>query len=103
MASGVSVQGMCSYCIKSYNAISGEAIMSVIIVRNTISFAIGYGVTPWVTNMGLQGAFLVAAFAGMVQYATVLIMIKYGKKLREHSKPRYDRYLKEMTEEGLAH
>ena len=32
-----------SYCIDSYRELGGEAIVTVIIVRNTMSFAIGYG------------------------------------------------------------
>ena len=31
-----------SYCIDSYRELSGEAIVTVILVRNTMSFAIGY-------------------------------------------------------------
>ena len=32
-----------SYCIDSYRELSGEAMVTVILVRNTMSFAIGYG------------------------------------------------------------
>lgn len=32
-----------SYCIDSYQELSGEAIVTVILIRNTMSFAIGYG------------------------------------------------------------
>ena len=32
-----------SYCIDSYRELSGEAIVSVILIRNTMSFAINYG------------------------------------------------------------
>lgn len=31
-----------NYCIDSYRELSGEAIVTVIIIRNTMSFAIGY-------------------------------------------------------------
>ena len=33
----------CNYLIDSYHEISGDAMTTVIIVRNTMSFAIGYG------------------------------------------------------------
>ncbi len=36
-----------------------------ILVRNTMSFAISYGITPWLTNLGLQNCFISAAFIGM--------------------------------------
>ena len=32
-----------SYCIDSYRELSGEAIVTVILIRNTMSFAINYG------------------------------------------------------------
>ena len=32
-----------SYCIDSYRELSGEAIVTVILIRNTMSFAVGYG------------------------------------------------------------
>ena len=35
-----------SYCIDSYRELSGEAIVTVILIRNTMSFAIGYWSGP---------------------------------------------------------
>lgn len=102
-SSAISVQGTCNYCIESYRALSGEAIITVILIRNTMSFAIGYGVTPWVENMGLQNAFIVAAVAAALQCATVLIMIYYGKSLRRKSAARYAGYVESMAASGMAH
>jgi len=45
-ASSFSVQRMVSYVNESYQALSGEAIITVILIRNTMSFAMGYNVTP---------------------------------------------------------
>ena len=39
----VAVQLSVSYCIDSYPELSGEALVTVILIRNTMSFAIGYG------------------------------------------------------------
>ena len=39
----IGLQLSLSYCIDSYRELSGEAIVTVIIIRNTMSFAIGYG------------------------------------------------------------
>ncbi|MCJ1371051.1 hypothetical protein MMC20_002266 [Loxospora ochrophaea] len=99
----VGLQLSISYCIDSYRELSGEAIITVIIIRNTMSFAIGYGITPWVTNMGLQNAFIVAAFAGLAQIMTIFVFIKYGYSLRKASVDRYRRYVKEMAAAGLVH
>lgn len=37
------IQISVSYCIDSYRELSGEAMVTVILIRNTMSFAIGYG------------------------------------------------------------
>ena len=39
----VGLQLSISYCIDSYRELSGEAMVTVILIRNTMSFAIGYG------------------------------------------------------------
>ncbi|KAF2844716.1 MFS transporter-like protein [Plenodomus tracheiphilus IPT5] len=78
-----------NYMIDSYHDISGDAIVAVILVRNTMSFAISYGITPWLTNLGYQNCFLSAAFIGMAASAVFLIMIKYGKALRMRTTERY--------------
>ena len=97
--------------------------MTVILIRNTMSFAIGYGVTPWVTNLGsvstsleiahlaltsialysYQNCFIVAAAAGLVQILSFLIFVKYGKMFRMNSTQRYFKYVKEMGKAGLVH
>ena len=99
----IGLQLSVSYCIDSYKDLAGEAIVTVILVRNTMSFAIGYGVTPWVTNMGYQNAFILAAFAGMAQCLTFLIFVKYGKTLRRKSGDRYRKYVEKMASEGMVH
>ena len=113
-----------SYCIDCYRELSGEAIVTVILVRNTMSFAIGYrlfpsleppphstllqtdesrSITPWITNMGLRNAFVVGAFAGLAQVLSFLVLIKYGRGLRQASAGRYELYVQEMRAAGLIH
>lgn len=99
----IGLQLSVSYCIDSYKDLAGEAMVTVILVRNTMSFAIGYGLTPWVTDMGLQNAFIIAAFAGMAQCATFFIFVKYGKTLRKGSAPRYAKYVERMASSGMIH
>lgn len=53
--------------------------------------------------MGLQNAFLVAAFAGMAQVATFFIFVKFGKNLRRNSAPRYKKYVDKMAIQGMLH
>ena len=39
----IGVQVSVSYCIDSYQDLSGDAMITVILVRNTMEFAVGYG------------------------------------------------------------
>ena len=59
-------------------------------------------ITPWVTNMGLQNAFIVAAFAGLAQALTFLIFVRYGRALRKSSVHKYQLYVKEMASAGMV-
>jgi hypothetical protein len=102
-SNSIGVQLSVSYCIDSYKDLSGEAMVTVIIIRNTMSFAIGYGVTPWVTNMGYQNAFILAAFAGLAQVLTFLAVVKWGKSWRNMTKQRYYRFVKESQNLGVSH
>ena len=71
-----------------------------ILVRNTMSFAIGYGITPWLENLGLQNCFISAAFIGMTASSAFLIMIMFGKKFREQSRVRYWKLVGELMAKG---
>ncbi|KAL8660849.1 MAG: hypothetical protein Q9202_006132 [Teloschistes flavicans] len=100
--SGLGLQLSLSYCIDSYRELSGEAVVTVILVRNTMSFAIGYGLTPWVTKLGLQNAFIVAAAAGLAQTLCFLVFVRYGRRLRSATEDRYRNYKAEMADAGLT-
>ncbi|RAO73917.1 uncharacterized protein BHQ10_009929 [Talaromyces amestolkiae] len=78
-----------NYLIDSYHDISTDGIVTVILVRNTMSFAISYGITPWLTNLGYQNCFISAAFIGMAASLVFLVMIKFGKPLRIKSATKY--------------
>jgi MFS family permease len=78
-----------NYMIDSYHDISGDAIVAVILIRNTMSFAVNYGITPWLTNLGYQNCFVSAAFVGLAASSVFLIMITFGKRLRVRSSSRY--------------
>ncbi|KAF4538594.1 MFS transporter [Lasiodiplodia theobromae] len=99
----IGLQLSVAYCIDSYRALSGEAVVTVILVRNTMSFAIGYGITPWVQGMGLRNCFITAACVGLAQCATFLLMVRWGKGLRRKSVERYARYVEEMARSGMVH
>ncbi|CCD44829.1 similar to MFS transporter [Botrytis cinerea T4] len=102
-SNAIGLQLSVSYCIDSYKDLSGEAMATVIIIRNTMSFAMAYGITPWVTNMGYQNAFIVAAFAGLAQVLTFFAVVKWGKSWRNNTKGRYYKYVKENEILGVTH
>ena len=99
----IGVQLSVSYVIDSYKELSGEAMVTATLIRNTMSFAINYGLTPWVENMGKQNAFILAAFAGLAECLTFLAMSKWGKGFRAKSKERYYAYAREKQQSGLVH
>ncbi|KAL7949505.1 major facilitator superfamily domain-containing protein [Trichoderma barbatum] len=78
-----------NYLIDSYHEISGDAIVTVIIVRNTMSFAVSYGITPWLTHLGYQNCFISAACISVAASSVCFVMIKYGKGLRAKSAGKY--------------
>ncbi|KAF2024533.1 MFS general substrate transporter [Setomelanomma holmii] len=78
-----------NYMIDSYHDISGDAIVAVILIRNTMSFAVNYGITPWLRNLGYQNCFLSAAFVGLAASSVFLVMIKFGKGMRVRSSGKY--------------
>lgn len=93
ITNAISATTAINYTVDSYKDLSGEAVITIILVRNTMSFAIGYGITPWIDNTGLQNTFLAAAFIGMGCTAIFLPMIKGGKDFRVRSKESYWKYV----------
>lgn len=53
--------------------------------------------------MGLQNAFIVAAFAGLAQVLTVFFFLRYGHRMRQASASKYRHYTEEMMAAGLVH
>lgn len=103
LSCSVAAQLPISYCIDSYKDLGADAIVSVIIIRNTMSFAIGYGVTPWVVNLGYQNAFLIAAFAGLAQVLTPILFVKWGPRMRAASAEQYRREVQKAEVLGISH
>merc|ERR1712000_669100 len=92
-----------SYCIDSYKDVSGDGMVTVILIRNTMSFSVSYGITPWVTNMGYQNAFITAACVAFAQISLFLVFIKWGRRMRKASATRYLKYVKQIEDDGLVH
>lgn len=92
-----------TYSIDSYREIASDSMATVIVIRNLMSFAIGYGITPWVTRQGYARAFGEAAGISVACIGVFLPVIYFGKKWREGSKERYWKLVQESIDKGIAH
>lgn len=92
-----------AYLVDSYREIAGDALATCIIVRNTMSFAIGYGITPWLDALGYQNCFISVAFVGLAVCGVFLVMIRFGKALRMRSREQYWEEVRVRIEKGLVH
>ncbi|GKT56405.1 LOW QUALITY PROTEIN: major facilitator superfamily transporter [Colletotrichum tofieldiae] len=82
----LSVAGSLGYAIASYPQLSGDMITTCVIIRNTMSFAINYGITPWLNHMGYRDTYIIVAVIGFVWNASIFIVTKYGELEREVQK-----------------
>ncbi|KAM3467934.1 hypothetical protein MY5147_008432 [Beauveria neobassiana] len=78
-----------AYLVDSFREISGDALVTLILVRNTMSFAISYGITPWLDALGLQNCFISVAFVALAICSIFLPVIWYGKRLRAAKRESY--------------
>lgn len=92
-----------TYSIDSYREIASDSMATVIVIRNLMSFAIGYGITPWVTKQGYKRAFGEAAGISVACIGVFLPVIYFGKQWREGSKDRYWKLVQESIDKGIAH
>lgn len=92
-----------NYAIGSYKELSGGLVVTCVLIRNTLSFAINYAITPWVDALGYRDTYISVAVLGFAYNMSFLVMIKYGKKLREMTAARYWRAVALARERGLSH
>ncbi|KAF3405520.1 hypothetical protein DPV78_003130 [Talaromyces pinophilus] len=82
-----------AYAVDCFKEISGETIVSVILCRNTLSFAFNYAITPWIDAQGLQKTFIAVAILSWAFGMSFLLMEWKGKALRVMCAERYWRYV----------
>lgn len=92
-----------NYFVDSYREMGGPGLAPIIVIRNLLSFAVSYGITPWVTNTGLKNCFIAAAFIALACNSTFMIMTTWGKKFRNDNKAPYWEYVKIALDKGMAH
>ncbi|CAK7211766.1 hypothetical protein SCUCBS95973_001230 [Sporothrix curviconia] len=92
-----------NYLVDTYRDMAGMAMTVVVIIRNTMYFAVSYGIQDWIDGMGLQNAYISCAFIGMAATAVFLPMIYYGKACRQRSAPAYRAMVDEAMRCGMVH
>ncbi|TGO39040.1 hypothetical protein BHYA_0062g00450 [Botrytis hyacinthi] len=80
-----------------------KAMVIVMIIRNMMSFAINYSITPCILNTDYQNTFVAAAFISLAQVLVFLIFVKWGKGWRAGSKERHWTMVEDSAKRGLAH
>lgn len=91
------------YATSSYRDLGGELITTIILIRNTLSFAINYAITPWIDAMGQRDTFILVAALALACNASMFLMIRYGKRLRRASASTYWTWVEQARAKGLSH
>ena len=91
------------YATSTYRDLGGELITTIIIIRNTLSFAINYGINPWISAMGRQNCFITVAMIALVCNGSMFIFIFFGRRIRASSAARYWRYVEHARSKGMGH
>ncbi|KAL6246597.1 hypothetical protein RBB50_006835 [Rhinocladiella similis] len=78
-----------NYIIDSYREISGDGLVTMICIRNTMGFGFGYAVTPWIQASGVQNTYIAVGFIGMFFWGLSFLFILIGKKTRKASAKSY--------------
>lgn len=92
-----------NYLVDTYHALGSDGLTAVIIIRNTMSFAVSYGITPWLDHLGYQDCFISAAFVGLAASAVFLVMTWKGKRFREMYRVKYWALVRKHAEMGMVH
>lgn len=91
------------YAINSYPELSGQSVITCVIIRNTLSFAINYAITPWLEAMGYRDTYIIVAAIGFVWNASLFGMLRWGKSFRVKSAARYRKDVEKARTKGLSH
>jgi hypothetical protein len=101
--SSLCVAASLNYAISSYPELSGQMVTTCVLIRNTLSFAINFGITPWLKSSGYLRVYCIMGGIGLVWNASLFIMTRYGRTIRERSAARYWRDVDYAKSKGLSH
>jgi MFS family permease len=89
-----------AYGVDCFKEISGEAMMLIIVIRNTIGFGFSYGITPWIDAQGYLKTFVAVGMLSLGCTLTFLIFTFFGKSLRRMSAKKYWEYVQTLVIPG---
>ncbi|PCG89521.1 Major facilitator superfamily domain, general substrate transporter [Penicillium occitanis (nom. inval.)] len=78
-----------AYVVDCYKTIDGEAVTTVILIRNIIGSALTFGIQPWIDSLGVQDTFIMA---GCLSFAITMasgLLIMWGKRMRHMTQGAY--------------
>jgi MFS family permease len=91
-----------AYAVDCFKEITGETMVSIMIIRNTLGFAFGYAITPWIESLGLRDCFISVAMISCFCTLSFLAMRIWGKSLRRMSANRYWKYVAAERASGVS-
>ena len=72
-----------NYIVDSYRECAGDAMVTMILIRNSMGFGFSYAITPWMEKSGVQNVYIAIAFMGMFFWGLSFFYIWIGKKARK--------------------
>lgn len=90
-----------TYTLDCYPEMGVPAITVLVIIRNTMNFAMDYGITPFVTNTGVQNCFIASAFICLFCISTFFVMVKTGFFWRNKQKEKYWNLVAKYRSKGI--
>ncbi|KAL1297653.1 hypothetical protein AAFC00_006208 [Neodothiora populina] len=91
------------YATSTYRDLGGELVTTIVLIRNTLSFAINYGINPWIEAQGMQNCFITVAMIALAVNGTMFIFLYLGRRIRGASAARYWRYVESARAKGMGH
>jgi hypothetical protein len=99
----ISVSAALTYAISSYPELSGQMVTTCVLIRNTLSFAINFGITPWLASSSYLTVYCILAGIGFLWNVSLFVMTRYGRRIREMTAARYWRDVEKARAQGLGH
>ncbi|QMW32003.1 hypothetical protein G4B84_007384 [Aspergillus flavus NRRL3357] len=81
-----------TYLTDCYPDILGDALNSIVFVRNGFAMVVRFAFTPWVTGMGIQNSFILISMLALLTVTLPILLMIYGKRARASTADKYWKY-----------